>query len=211
MTRQTTNIAVVAGLIAIAGAGAMMRRPGAGARSGPVEREDHHGRRSLHHRAGGGDPRRPHRRRRYQPGDHPSGGAEHQTNRPRWKGGDAGADRQPYASAPRREHLGARAPLRRRRVAEARDRDGARPGEDGGRGRMGLQYRRLDPSSVRRRWQTVHARRTGSDRARQPGRAAGVVLPGFSEQPRPRGLRDQGEHPRPRRFRQGVDHARCGR
>ena len=137
-----------------------------------------------------------------------AGGTEHQTDRPDGTGRHARTHRQPHASAARREHLVAGAPLRRRRVAQESDRDAARPGESGGAGRMGLQHRRLGPSAVRRRSQTLHARRAGSDRAGQSGRAAGVVLPGLPEQQGAVGVWNRSGQARPDRLHQRIDSAR---
>ena len=72
-----------------------------------------------------------------------------------------------------------------------------------GPGGLGLQHRGLDPSSVRRRRQTVHAGRTRSDRRRTIRSRSRSPTTRSSEQPRAGGLRDQGERPDPSDFVKG--------
>ena len=178
-------------------------RPAAGARSGPVNGRSSRSTISFD-RAGGGHPRRPHRGGHANQGDL-AGRAEHQTDRSRWQGGDARADRQPHASAPRRDTWAGE--LHFDGVESRKKTIEMVPGRRRRAGRMGLQHQGLDPSSVRRRRQTVHPGRTGSDRAGQSGGAQGRT--GLSEQPWAGGLRDQGERPRPQRLRQGsIMHVR---
>ena len=151
---------------------ARLRRGKPGARHDPVQRQDHHGRRSLQHRAGGSHSRRSYLRGRNERGDREAGRAEYPTHRPSRPHRHPGIHRQPRALHGGGRPLERGAAARRHRDAKAGHRDDPGQGEVARSGRVGVHVGRLVAGSVHRRQAPLHARGARRDRLRPSGAVA---------------------------------------